>query len=69
MTTIMKRKQTVVEKPDKIEKEHHVVYIRLPHAVLDRLNHQSRRLSCSMSTLARMSIIKFLEEEEIREQS
>jgi len=45
-----------------------ILYLRLPEAIAYRLNRQALRLSCPKSSLARMAIIKLIEEEEYKEQ-
>lgn len=54
-----------------IEKEpkskHKIMFVRMPTPIAERFEHQRLRLSCSMNTLARMAIVKFLEEEEANE--
>lgn len=47
--------------------KHKVIFIRIPTPIAERFEHQRLRLSCSMNTLARMAIVKFLEEEESNE--
>lgn len=46
---------------------HKVIFIRIPTTIAERFEHQKVRLSCTMNTLARMAIVKFLEEEESNE--
>jgi hypothetical protein len=47
--------------------KHKVMFVRMPSPIAERFEHQKLRLSCSMNSLARMAIIKFLEEEEANE--
>jgi hypothetical protein len=41
-----------------------VIFMRLPYSIVDRVDHQKKRLSCSMNVLTRMALVRFLEEEE-----
>jgi hypothetical protein len=50
-------------------KKNHLMYVRLPSAIQERLVVQASRLCCSASQLTRMAIIKFLEEEETGEKT
>jgi hypothetical protein len=64
-TTIRKREKEVVsENEPLVKKKDHLMYVRLPFAVSERLKRQSKRLSCSMNMLTRMALVKYLEEEE-----
>jgi hypothetical protein len=45
----------------------HLMYVRLPNAVADRLKYQANRLACSMNLLTRMALVRLLEEEEAKE--
>jgi hypothetical protein len=53
------------EEPSK----HKVMFVRMPSPIAERFEHQRLRLSCSMNTLARMAIVKFLDEEEQKERA
>jgi hypothetical protein len=44
-----------------------MIWVRLPFPLLERFNRQCDRLSCGNSTLARMAVVKFVEEEEFKE--
>lgn len=44
-----------------------VLFVRLPSPILERLDHQKDRLQVNMNILSRMALIKFLEEEEMKE--
>lgn len=67
MELIVKRKP---EEQETIEKgKNHMFYISLPGPVSERLRRQAQRLSCSISIIGRMAVIKFLEEEEARERN
>jgi len=46
-----------------------MIFVRLPPALRDRFKHQEERFSCSANMLARMGIIKFLEEAEAEEKA
>ena len=52
---------------DELPSKHKVMFVRMPSPIAERFEHQRLRLSCSMNTLARMSIIRFLEEAEAEE--
>ena len=61
--TIINAKIIAEEPPTK----HKIMFVRMPTPIAERFEHQKNRLSCSMNTLARMAIVKFLEEEEAAE--
>jgi hypothetical protein len=44
-----------------------MLWLRIPDALNKRFVHQCVRLSCGDGTVARMAIVKFIEEEEARE--
>jgi len=61
-----------VKKPTRVvveKKKHHFIPVRLPSAISERFLHQTKRLSTSMNALARMAIIKLIEEEEAKERN
>ena len=67
MEAILKRKP---EEQETVEKgKNHMFYISLPGPLSERLRRQSKRLSCSISIIGRMAVVKFLEEEEARERN
>jgi hypothetical protein len=51
--------------PEKIKDR--MVWVRLPDALNQRFIRQCKRLSVGDGTLARMAIVKFVEEEESKE--
>jgi hypothetical protein len=67
--TIKRERPTINTKLIKEEpkSKHKIMFVRMPTPIAERFEHQRLRLSCSMNTLARMSIIRFLEEAEAEE--
>ena len=53
--------------PEKVKDR--MLWVRLPDALNQRFIRQCQRLSCGDGTLARMAIIRFVEEEEAKERS
>lgn len=46
-----------------------MLWVRLPDSLNERFVYQSKRLYLSGGTLARLAIVKFIEEEETRERA
>lgn len=46
-----------------------MLWVRLPDALNERFVYQSKRLFLSGGTLARLAIVRFIEEEETRERA
>jgi len=68
MKKIEKKEPELVEdEPIKINPKDKMIWVRLPFPLLERFNRQCDRLSCGNSTLARMAVVKFVEEEEFKE--
>ena len=59
------KKKTGQDSLDKITKDR-MLWLRLPPAINSRFIKHCERLSCHAGTLARMAIIRFMEEEERR---
>lgn len=62
------------EKPDVVGDDSEKVsrgrfIVTLPPALNKRFNIQCKRLTCGVSTVARMAIVKFIEEEESRQRA
>ncbi len=53
----------------KVKKEDRMLWVRLPDALNQRFRRQCERLSCGDGTLARMAVVRFIEEEEAKERS
>lgn len=62
-----KEQKTVVQKAE--AKGERMIFVRLPPALRARFARQEKRFSCSANMLARMGIIRFLEEAEAQEQA
>lgn len=63
MKTISKKTDPLqTERSTEPSKKDHMIFIRLPNALSVRFRHQADRLTCSMNMLARMSIVRHLEE-------
>lgn len=75
----MKRiiKKTIPKKPPVIKEEESIaryekdrfMWIRLPDAINVRFVAQCKRLTCGATTMARMAIVKFIEEEEAKQKA
>ena len=63
----IRRTVNTTEAKDEPVTKNKVMFVRVPPAIAERLRHQRDRLSCSMGTMVRMSIVKFLEEQESSE--
>ena len=67
MKAIQKKEVESEHQSPTVKNPDHMMYIRLPYSISQRLKRQSRRLSCSMNMLTRMAVVKYLEEEENKE--
>ena len=63
----IKKKSGVAKKAASLGER--MIHVRLPPALRDRFKHQEERFSCSANMLARMGIIRFLEESEAQEKA
>jgi len=55
-------------KEEPLRKNHHLL-IRLPMPLSERIQHQSKRLSCSLNMVVRLALTKMCEEAEKEERT
>jgi metal-responsive CopG/Arc/MetJ family transcriptional regulator len=67
MKSVIRRKGGGTTESVAASAKYHVMFIRLPIPIFERLTRQSERLSCNRNILIRMAIVKYLEEEEAKE--
>jgi hypothetical protein len=58
-----------IEEDLSLPKKDKFMWIRLPYSLNIRFIRQCKRLHCGASVLARMAVVKFVEEEEARERA